>query len=87
MTSVKVHHAPGGGSSIQLGGGYGGEEAPAAKPAEEQKEGEGEEGDVPAAGGSAVVNDERSGEKLFGSETHTSVKVRAPPGGASSITF
>ena len=32
-TSVKVHHGPGGASNFSLGGGYGGEEEPKAKPA------------------------------------------------------
>ncbi len=58
-----------------------------APPVEEKKEGEDEEAQA-AAGGMASLTGEKSGDRVFGEgDVHTSVKVRAPPGGASSITF
>ena len=104
-----VHQRPGGNSSIQIGGGYGGEDdrfgnkknagavgeaKPEEKPAEEEKkeqeeekkeEEKKEEQPQLAAGqrvASAAVGG--AGQPITG---ETSVKVRAPPGGASSITF
>ena len=106
VTSVVVHHQPGGQSSLQLGGGYGDVDdrfgnkknaVPVAQPAvaeeekKEQVEGEEEEEkkeettEVLAAGQKkqqAAVGG--AGQPMSG---ETSVKVRAPPGGASSITF
>ena len=116
LTSVKVHHRPGGASSIQLGGGYGGEgseldkkrttggavgAAGATGAAEEEKKDDDQQatgaqaaaastgdtggvvGDVRrVAEGTSTVTD-AFGNKVSG----TSVRVRAPPGGASSITF
>ena len=119
VTSVKVHHGPGGASSIQLGGGYGGEGsvldkkpvgaaaavegtggAAAADDEEEKKDdtqgaATGDTAGTAGAAGAGVVGDVRRvaegtstvtdafGNKVSG----TSVRVRAPPGGASSITF
>ena len=120
VTSVKVHHGPGGASSIQLGGGYGGEGsvldkkpvgaaavvegtggAAAADDEEEKKDDDaqgaatGDTAGSAGAAGAGVVGDVRRvaegtstvtdafGNKVSG----TSVRVRAPPGGASSITF
>ena len=81
---MKVHAAPGGKSSIDLFGGYGHDEdkkvsgkkgvAPIAKEeAKEEEEVKKETDDTPA------------GYKK--GDAHTSVRVRQPPGGASSITF
>ena len=119
VTSIKVHHGPGGASSIQLGGGYGGEGsvldkkpvgaaavvegtggAAAADDEEEKKDdtqgaATGDTAGTAGAAGAGVVGDVRRvaegtstvtdafGNKVSG----TSVRVRAPPGGASSITF
>ena len=119
VTSVKVHHGPGGASSIQLGGGYGGEGSvldkkpvgaaavvegtggAAADDEEEKKDDDtqgaatGDTAGSAGAAGAGVVGDVRRvaegtstvtdafGNKVSG----TSVRVRAPPGGASSITF
>merc|ERR1711934_1037454 len=113
VTSIKVHHGPGGASSIQLGGGYGGEgseldkkrttggAAGATGAAEEEKKDDDQQatgaqaaaastgdtggvvGDVRrVAEGTSTVTD-AFGNKVSG----TSARVRAPPGGASSITF
>ena len=118
VTSVKVHHGPGGASSFSLGGGYGGEgsvldKKPAggavgaaaatgsAADLEEEKKDDAQQatgaqaaaastgdtggvvGDVRrVAEGTSTVTD-AFGNKVSG----TSVRVRAPPGGASSITF
>ena len=110
VTSVKVHHGPGGASSLQLGGGYGGEgsvldskpkdqnaaavaSAAAADDNEEEKKKD-ETTDAPAAGAGVVGEVRRVAEgtatvtDAFGNKVSgTSVRVRAPPGGASSITF
>lgn len=81
QTSVKVHAAPGGKASIDLFGGYGKDEdvklsskigAGAPKEVEKEEEAKKEEG-TPAGYKKA--------------DAHTSIKVRQPPGGASSITF
>ena len=107
VTSVVVHHQPGGQSSLQLGGGYGDVDdrfgdkknkgavgqpvAAAEEEKKEQVEGEEEEEkkeettEVLAAGQKkqqAAVGG--AGQPMSG---ETSMKVRAPPGGASSITF
>ena len=110
VTSVKVHHTPGGGSSIQLGGGYGGEgseldskpknaaaaSAPAAADAnkdEEEKKDENTDGQAAAGTGAVgevrrVADGTASVTDAFGNKVSgTSIRVRAPPGGASSITF
>ena len=120
VTSVKVHHRPGGASSIQIGGGYGGEGSEldkkttttaavgaaaatgSAADLEEEKKDDDQQQSAGAQGAAAstgdtggVVGDVRRvaegtstvtdafGNKVSG----TSVRVRAPPGGASSITF
>ena len=110
VTSVKVHHRPGGASSIQLGGGYGGEgsvldakkatepatgAAPVTDAAEEEKKEEEQQAAPAAAAGVGAVPEQRtvapgtaSVTDAFGNKVSgTSIKVRAPPGGASSITF
>ena len=111
VTSVKVHHGPGGASSISLGGGYGGEgsvldkraqptaavgaaQQDAQKDDEEEKKDEVKATDSTAAGSGAVGDVRRVAEgtstvtDAFGNKVSgTSVRVRAPPGGASSITF
>ena len=76
MTSVKVHAGPGGKTSIDLFGGYG-----------KDKE------DEPKPVVATVVVDEEKKEdgipagKPKDADTHTSIKVRQPPGGASSFSF
>ena len=110
VTSVRVHHRPGGASSIQLGGGYGGEGSvldkkdqaaavvgaaqDADKKEEEEKKDESQQQAKGAAGSGAVGDVRRVAEgtstvtDAFGNKVSgTSVRVRAPPGGASSITF
>lgn len=81
LTSVKVHAAPGGKTSIDLFGGYGKDEdvkvsskigKGVAKEEEKEEDAKKEEG--------AVAGFKKT-------DAHTSIKVRQPPGGASSITF
>lgn len=81
QTSVKVHAAPGGKTSIDLFGGYGKDEdvKPTSKIGagvhkEEEKEEDAKKEEGTAAGYKKA-------------DSHTSIKVRQPPGGASSITF
>jgi len=78
MTSVKVHAGPGGKTSIDLFSGYGKDkeetEAPVRAP-EVEAAGEEKKDDEGPAGGKAAT------------ESHTSIKVRQPPGGASSFSF
>ena len=96
LTSVKVHHRPGGNTSIDLFGGYGGDDgaqdrqrrpaaqaaaAAAVNPAEEEKKEE-----QPKATG-AAANVEAAFDVYGNKVGGTSVKVHAPPGGKSSITF
>eukprot|EP00352_Strombidinopsis_acuminata_P004915 CAMPEP_0176371582 /NCGR_PEP_ID=MMETSP0126-20121128/24796_1 /TAXON_ID=141414 ORGANISM="Strombidinopsis acuminatum, Strain SPMC142" /NCGR_SAMPLE_ID=MMETSP0126 /ASSEMBLY_ACC=CAM_ASM_000229 /LENGTH=98 /DNA_ID=CAMNT_0017731091 /DNA_START=32 /DNA_END=328 /DNA_ORIENTATION=- len=88
VTSVKVHHTPGGGSSIQLGGGYGDDDnknqknVEVKKATEEQKEEEekDEQGNPKPAAGQVQKHHE-------GTKENPAIKARAPPGGASSISF
>ncbi len=104
LTSVKVHHRPGGNTSIDLFGGYGGDDgtqdrqrnrpgnasAAAAAinpPAEDKKEDE-EEKKAAAASGAVPGNQVEAAFDVYGNKVGgTSVRVHAPPGGASSITF
>lgn len=78
---MKVHAAPGGKTSIDLFGGYGKDEDAkvstkigAGAHKEEAKDEEVKKEDDTAAG-------------FKKADAHTSIKVRQPPGGASSITF
>uniref|UniRef100_A0A7S3J5G6 Uncharacterized protein n=1 Tax=Euplotes harpa TaxID=151035 RepID=A0A7S3J5G6_9SPIT len=102
-TSVKVHHTPGGASSIFLGGDnpepakvtkvedaagahQDEETGGVAKEAEGDEEAKEEKKEEPVA----EAPKKTSGGILPGmndDKPHTSVKVRAPPGGKSSITF
>lgn len=81
QTSVKVHAAPGGKSSIDLFGGYGKDEDVKVS------------SKIGAGAHKEEVKEEeikKEGEVVAGfkkTEAHTSIKVRQPPGGASSITF
>ena len=91
-TSVVVHNAPGGKSSIQIGGGYGvdKDEKPiagkigvatvpkATKPEEEEKKDE----EVKEAQQAQPVV--AAGTKAGGAAAATSTVVRQPPGGKSS---
>lgn len=102
MTSVKVHHAPGGASSFQLGGGYEPEQAVSAVPKpdktqeeideerrlqEEEERRLAEESAVAAAASQQTDEAQGGGGSVPNADTHTSVKMHHPPGGASSITF
>ena len=86
-TSVKVHHAPGGASSFSLGGGYEPEKKEeenkeaVLKLAEERAEQE------KAAEEALKIKEAQESHATPASDTHTSVKINAPPGGASSFTF
>ncbi len=108
LTSVKVHHQPGGASSFSLGGGYGddgaadrqrrpgGQAKGAAAPfgTEEIKQ---QEWQPAAQAQAAAVPGQQNPNQgagvaatfdVFGNQVKgTSVKVHAPPGGKSSITF
>ena len=96
LTSVKVHHRPGGNTSIDLFGGYGGDDgakdrqrqpaaAAAVNPiAEEEKK----EEQPNATGAAAATNNVEAAFDVYGNKVGgTSVRVHAPPGGKSSITF
>jgi hypothetical protein len=91
-TSVVVHHAPGGSSQIQIGGGYGTDKkdkevsgkigapaatVPKAVPKEEEKKEEPAKG---IAGGAPEA-------KPAGGSVTTSVKVHQPPGGKSTALW
>ena len=93
FTSVRTHHAPGGTSSISLGWDSEEPKAPqrnqpqeelkaedAPQAAEEEKEKEEEEEEE------GKKESEIAGQRA-GSQAATSVKVHAPPGGHSSISF
>ena len=89
ITSVKVHHPTGGGSSIQLGGGYGDDDdkqkkttqdAEVKEATEENKEEEEKKEEEKPAAGQVQKHHE-------GTRENPAIKARAPPGGASSISF
>ena len=99
-TSVKVHHRPGGNTSIDLFGGYGGDDgtadrqrnrpgnasaaAAAINPSAEEEEKKKEEEEAAKNAGAAT----EAAFDVYGNKVSgTSVRVHNPPGGKSSITF
>lgn len=98
VTSVKVHHGPGGATSIQLGGGYGGDandqfgDRKRKNPdqeEEEKKRQEEEAAKLASTGAGQRVGAAAQPQQfdVLGNPITTSVKVANPPGGKSSITF
>lgn len=88
FTSVKIHHAPGGTSSISLGW----SEEPAAprpgkRPIAPPARPEPATRDVREVREVREVSRPVAEESKKSGDVHTSVRVRAPPGGKSSITF
>jgi len=86
-TSVKVHAPPGGATSISIAGGY--EVEPKVeenKKTEEELEEERKAAEAAMAAAATPAVAGSSGEAPA-NDQHTSVKVHAPPGGASSISF
>jgi len=85
VTSVKVHHQPGGQQSFNI---FGGSDEPmpksAAQLANEEKK---ETPAVSQAKGMDSTNVEAAYDMNGNKVNGTSVKVHAPPGGRSQITF
>lgn len=86
-TSTKIHHAPGGKSNFSLG--WDEDEQVKPKPQASQNsvmtptpEVEAPE---PEIAGRASNEESKKEEEVEG--THTSIRIRQPPGGSSSITF
>ena len=76
MTSVKVHAGPGGKTSIDLFGGYGKDKDDEVKPIA-----------AVAPVHEEIKDDDSAAGKPKDADSHTSIKVRQPPGGASSFSF
>ena len=100
VTSVKVKHQPGGASTFNFMSGY--EEpkpvvpkaaavvtVPEANPAEENKDEEVKVEDMPAAGSKKAAGSVEAvmNHNVAVNPVKTSVQVKQPPGGKSSISF
>lgn len=85
-----MHAPPGGATSISIAGGYEAEpKVEENKKTEEELEEERKKAEaaMAAAAESTTPADSGSSGEAPAQDAHTSVKVHAPPGGASSISF